>query len=127
MYEDNPFGVPQLMGNITVAASPYHGKGKDIISGGKLWLRGTINAQSTTYYQKADIILSSAMKKTIGSIEEVKPQCVIGLGIGYEWQYLDLDIIALNLTNNDYKVGSLLSDGVPRKGRQILGKVTIKF
>jgi outer membrane receptor protein involved in Fe transport len=127
VYEDNPFGVPQLMGNITVAASPYHGKGKDIISGGKLWLRGTINAQSTTYYQKADIILSSAMKKTIGSIEEVKPQCVIGLGIGYEWQYLDLDIIALNLTNNDYKVGSLLSDGVPRKGRQILGKVTIKF
>lgn len=115
------------MGNITIAASPYHGNGKGFFSGGKVWLRSTINAQTTTYYQKADIILSFAMKQTVGCIEEVKPQCVLGLGLGYEWQYLDIDIIAQNLTNNDYKVGSLLSDGVPRKGRQILGKVTIKF
>ena len=127
VHNDNPYGVPQLMGNITVAASPYHGKGKDIITGGKLWLRTTINAQTTTYYQRADIILSSAMKQTVGSIEEVDPQCVISLGVGYEWQYLDIDVIAQNITNNDFKVGSLLSDGVPRKGRQILGKVTIKF
>ena len=127
VYKDNPFGVPRLMGNITIAASPYHGNGKGFFSGGKVWLRSTINAQTTTYYQKADIILSFAMKQTVGCIEEVKPQCVLGLGLGYEWQYLDIDIIAQNLTNNDYKVGSLLSDGVPRKGRQILGKVTIKF
>ena len=127
VYKDNPFGVPQLMGNITVAGSPYHGTGKGFISGGKIWLRSTINAQTTTYYQKADVILSTAMKQTIGSIEEVKPQGVISLGVGYEWQYLDIDITAHNITDNDYKIGSLLADGVPRKGRQILGKITIKF
>ena len=42
-------------------------------------------------------------------------------------EYLDIDITAHNITNNDYKIGSLLADGVPRKGRQILGKLTVKF
>lgn len=127
VHKDNPFGVPQLMGNIIVAGSPYHGTGKGFLTGGKVWLRSTISAQSTTYYQKADVILSSAMKQTIGSIEEVKPQAVINLGLGYEWQYLDIDITIHNITDNDYKIGSLLADGVPRKGRQILGKLTVKF
>lgn len=127
VHEDNPFGVPKLMGNVTVAGSPYHGRGKGFLTGGKIWLRGTLSAQSTTYCQKADILLSSSAKKAIGTIEEVKPQCILGLGIGYEWQYLDIDITAQNITNNDFKVGSLLADGVPRKGRQILGKLTFKF
>ena len=127
VHKSNPFGVPQFMGNITVAGSPYHGKGKGFITGGKVWLRSTINAQTTTYYQKADVILSYAMKQTIGSIEEVKPQAIINLGLGYEWQYLDIDITIHNITDNDYKIGSLLADGVPRKGRQILGKLTVKF
>ena len=96
-------------------------------NGGKIWLRSTINAQTTTYYQKADVILSFGMKQTVGCIEEVKPQGIISLGIGYEWQYLDIDITAHNITDNDYKIGSLLADGVPRKGRQILGKLTVKF
>ena len=127
VYKDNPFGVPQLMGNITVAGSPYHGTGHGFFNGGKIWLRSTINAQTTTYYQKADVILSFGMKQTVGCIEEVKPQGIISLGIGYEWQYLDIDITAHNITDNDYKIGSLLADGVPRKGRQILGKFTVKF
>ena len=127
VYKDNPFGVPQLMGNITVAGSPYHGTGHGFFNGGKIWLRSTINAQTTTYYQKADVILSFGMKQTVGCIEEVKPQGIISLGIGYEWQYLDIDITAHNITDNDYKIGSLLADGVPRKGRQILGKLTVKF
>ena len=117
------------MGNITIAfspcllPSPFKGAG----GSAKLWLRTTINAQTCTYYQKADVILSSAMKQVVGCVEEVKPQCVLGLGLGYEWKHLDIDITAQNITNNDYKVGSLLSDGVPRKGRQILGKLTFKF
>ena len=129
VYKDNPFGVPQFMGNITIAfspcllPSPFKGAG----GSAKLWLRTTINAQTCTYYQKADVILSSAMKQVVGCVEEVKPQCVLGLGLGYEWKHLDMDITAQNITNNDYKVGSLLSDGVPRKGRQILGKLTFKF
>jgi iron complex outermembrane receptor protein len=127
VHEDNPFGVPQFMGNVTVAASPWHGKGKGFFTGGKVWLRGTLNAQSATYYQMTDILLSTSAKKAIGQIEKVNPQCIIGLGLGYEWKHLDIDIIAQNITNNDFKVGSLLADGVPRKGRQILGKMTIKF
>lgn len=127
VHKDNPFGVPQLMGNITVAGSPYHGTGHGFFNGGKVWLRSTINAQTTTYYQKADVILSFGMKQTIGSIEEVKPQGIISLGVGYEWQYLDIDITLHNIGDNDYKIGSLLADGVPRKGRQILGKLTVKF
>ena len=94
------------MGNITVAGSPYHGTGHGFFNGGKIWLRSTINAQTTTYYQKADVILSFGMKQTIGCIEEVKPQGIISLGIGYEWQYLDIDITAHNITDNDYKIGS---------------------
>ena len=127
VYKNNPYGVPQLMGNLIVAGSPYHGKGKGFFDGGKIWLRSTISAQSTTYYQKADIIQSSITQQTVSSIEEVKPQSIISLGIGYEWKYLDIDITAHNITNNDYKIGSLLADGVPRKGRQILGKLTVKF
>ena len=90
-------------------------------------MRSTISAQSTTYYQKADIIQSSITQQTVSSIEEVKPQSIISLGIGYEWKYLDIDITLHNIGDNDYKIGSLLADGVPRKGRQILGKLTVKF
>lgn len=127
VYNDNPLGVPQIMGNVTFAGSPFQSRGKGFLDGGKVWLRGTLNVQGTTYYQVADLIMSSTMKQFVGNIEEVKPQGVVGLGLGYEWKYLDIDVSLQNITNNDYKVGSTLSDGVPRKGRQILGKVTIKF
>ena len=131
VYRDNPFGVPQLMGNITLALSPCHLPSPTLRgkwgSEAKLWIRGTLSAQTTTYYQKADIILSSAARQVVGDIEEIRPQGIISLSLGYEWKHLDIDITAQNLTNNDYKVGSLLSDGVPRKGRQILGKFTFKF
>lgn len=126
-YAHNPLGVPQLMGNATIAYSPWQMKGEGFFSGGKLWLRGTVNAQSNTYYNRADILLSSALQGVVGDITKVSPQVVLGFGIGYEWRYLDLDFTMQNITNNDYKVGSILADGIPRRGRQILGKVTVKF
>lgn len=127
VYNHNPLGVPQLMGNLTVAGSPLRSKGQGFLDGGKLWLRATLNAQSKTYYQLVDLIFSSALHNVVGEMQEVKPQAVLSLGIGYEWKYLDLDLTLHNITNNQFKVGSLLSDGVPRKGRQVLGKVTVKF
>lgn len=149
VYDNNPLGVPQLLGNMTLAYSPYHSRSTSangrngladartdssvdssaggFFSNGKLWLRGTLNAQSTTYYQTTDIILSSALQQNINQINKVNPQLVLSLSVGYEWKHLDLDLMLQNITNNEYKVGSILFDGVPRKGRQFVAKATVKF
>lgn len=150
VYDNNPLGVPHLMGNVTLAYAPYHhnathsadgkgasadsrtassanGKGGGFFSSGTLWLRTTLNAQSTTYYQTTDIILSSALQQNVNQINKVNPQFVLGVSVGYEWKHLDLDLMLQNITDNQFKVGSILFDGVPRKGRQFLAKATVKF
>jgi outer membrane receptor protein involved in Fe transport len=57
----------------------------------------------------------------------VAPQFVMGLGVDYEWKYLDLNLSLKNVFNNKYSIGSMLADGNPRPGRSFVAKLTVKF
>lgn len=57
----------------------------------------------------------------------IKPQITLCLGVGYETKWLNIDLSLKNITDNQYKIGSVLTDGIPRAGRQLLGKMTFKF
>ena len=128
------FSTPHCFGNIVFAGAPYEGKGKGFFKGGKLWLRATVSAQSKTWYQTIDWL-----SKSIEDIEEeadysyiiedrtVNPQITLGCGLGYETKWLNIDLSLKNITNNQYCIGSVFSDGIPRAGRQFLCKLTFKF
>lgn len=154
IYNGNRLGVPELMGNVAVAWTPYIGQGSGFFSGGKLWLNANISAQSKTYYQMVDFLLPRAksilfnllyematseskaeqivtnaesITSEYNSYFEVKPQVVLGIGATYEWKWFDINITLKNITNNEYLVGSNMSAAVPHAGRQLLGKITVKF
>ncbi len=128
------YSTPHCFGNIVFAGAPYEGKGKGFFQGGKLWLRATVSAQSKTWYQTIDWL-----SKSIEDIEEeadysyiiedmtVNPQITLGCGLGYETKWLNIDLSLKNITNNQYCIGSVFSDGIPRAGRQFLCKLTFKF
>ncbi len=128
--------TPHCFGNIVVAGAPYCGKGTGFFGGGKLWLRATASAQSQTWYTQKDW-LSLAFNidqygKPIDEAEHmgwhaVKPQFTLGVGAGYETKWLNIDLSLKNITNNQHKIGSVLTDGIPRAGRQFLAKMTFKF
>ena len=127
LHEGNTLGTPELITNITAAYSPYKGTGTGFLSGGTLWLRGTLSAQTKTYYKDIDMMATYCMLEDVSQLYEVKPQCTIGLGLSYEWKHLDLDVSVRNITNNQYCIGSMLTAGVPRPGREIMAKATVKF
>ncbi len=133
------FSTPHCFGNIVLAGAPYVGEGKGFFRGGKLWLRATISAQSKTWYQTTDW-LSKALVDVEAKYngeqpdytdiirgQTVKPQITLGCGLGYETKWLNIDLSIKNITNNQYCIGSVFSDGIPRAGRQFLGKLTFKF
>lgn len=120
------YSTPELMANTVAAYSPYIGKGKGLL-GGKLWLRCNLHFQTATYCRTVDYMSTFAFAKSIEEIHKVSPQCNVGLGIGYEWKYLDIDLSLKSLTDNQYPVGSMLVDTIPHVGRQFLAKVTVKL
>lgn len=124
----NRLGVPQLMGNIAAAWAPYVGKKTGFFGSGKVWINGSVSAQTATYYQKVDLVTTGLKGKDYGTeYVKVNPQVVFNLGVTYDWKYLDISVNLKNITNNEYKVGSNLNEGVPHAGRQIIGKFIVKF
>lgn len=128
--------TPHCFGNIILAGAPYCGKGTGFFKGGKLWLRATASGQSKTWYSKKDWVgLAFNLNMDGTPIDEaegmgwnsIKPQITLCLGVGYETKWLNIDLSLKNITDNQYKIGSVLTDGIPRAGRQLLGKMTFKF
>lgn len=128
--------TPHCFGNIVVAGAPYCGKGTGFFGGGKLWLRATASGQSQTWYTQKDwLSLAFNINQYGKPIDEdehmgwhaVKPQFTFGVGAGYETKWLNIDLSLKNITNNQHKIGSVLTDGIPRAGRQFLAKMTFKF
>ena len=54
------------------------------------WLNEFVDLSNIEDSQLAHELTMSGLE--VESIEEVKPQAIINLGLGYEWQYLDIDI-----------------------------------
>ena len=132
VYNNTTAATPHCFGNIVVAGAPYCGKGKGFFHGGKLWLRSTVSGQSQTWYSNTDWPLLAFFPEasetyTLHEWHNVHPQFTFGLGVSYETKWLDFDLSLKNLTNNQYNLGSVLTDGIPRAGRQFLGKITFKF
>lgn len=127
LHESNTLGTPELITNVTAAYSPYKGSGKGFFNGGTLWLRGTLSAQTKTYYKEIDMMATYCLLTDVSQLNEVKPQCTLGVGLSYEWKHLDLDLSVKNITNRQYCIGSMLTAGVPRAGRQIMVKATVKL
>lgn len=127
VFGGNTLGTPELISNITAAYCPYTGEGKGFFKGGTLWLRGTVSAQTKTYYKDIDMQSTFHGYMEYSLLHEVRPQCTIGLGLSYEWKHLDLDVSVKNITDNQYCIGSMLTCGVPRPGRQFVAKATVKF
>ena len=127
IYNGNTLGTPELITNITSAYCPYSGTGSGFFKGGKLWLRGTVSAQTKTYYKDIDMLFTYFNGEEVSKVHEVSPRCTIGLGACYEWKHLTLDVMMKNITDNQYCVGSMLTAGVPRQGRQVIAKATVKF
>lgn len=127
VHEGNTYGTPEFVAKGLVAYAPYEGKGNGLLNGGKLWLRGSADFQTKTYYQTLDLFSSFANEEFINVFTEVKPQVKCNIGVGYEWKHLDIDLSVKNVFNTQYKIGSMLIDGIPHPGRQFLGRVTVKF
>lgn len=127
VYKDNQYGVPAIMANANVAYEITHGGGSGLFGAGKLWTRANIHFQGDTYYRTVDVLNSFKMQEDIAETTKVEPLIVASIGLGYEWKYLDIDISLKNITNNQYKIGSMLTNGVPHAGRQLLAKITFKI
>lgn len=127
VYKSNRYGIPKFMTHVVAAYSPYSGTGTGSFWGGRLWVNLNANLQTKTYYQVVDVLTTFANKSYHGKAEKVDPKAIIGLGATYEWKKLDFNLTLKNITNDEFMVGSLMSDGIPNSGRQILGKVTVKF
>ena len=127
VYKSQTYSTPAFHANLTVAGAPYRGKGSGFFDGGTLWLRGTTQFQTATYYPTIDLLRTMVMGDYATVMNRVAPQCVVGIGAIYEWKYLDINLSLKNLFNNNYHIGSMLSDGVPYAGRSFLAKVTVKF
>lgn len=127
VYNSQTFSTPEFHANATIAFSPYNGKGRGFFTGGKLWLRGTAQFQTKTYYQSVDLFSSFLYGQFTSNLLEEKPQCIAGLGLSYNWRFLNIDLSLKNIFNNEYKIGSMLVDGVPHPGRSFLTKLTFKF
>ncbi len=136
VHNHTTVSTPHCFGNVIVAGAPYVGKGNGFFKGGKLWLRATVSGQSRTWYSTKDWISMAFNIDTDGkplkgfdNIEwnSVKPHFTLGIGAGYETKWLNIDLSLKNITDNQYNVGSVLTDGIPRAGRQLLGKLTFKF
>lgn len=127
IYNGNTMGTPGFITNVMGAYCVYAGHGNGMLKGGKLWLRGNVSFQSDTYYRNIDMMASAIFTQNYSEIISVKPQCTLGIGATYAWKHLDIDLSLKNITNNEYKVGSALTYGIPRPGRQFLAKVTLKL
>ncbi len=127
VYKSQTFSTPAFHANLTSAFSPYSGNGKGFFKGGTLWLRGTAQFQTTTYFPAIDLLRTMVMGDYAAQLNRVAPQCIVGLGFNYEWKYLDINISLKNIFNNKHRIGSMLSDGIPYQGRSFLGKFTVKF
>ena len=127
VHNSQTFSTPAFHANLTVAEAPYRGRGNGFFNGGTLWLRGTAQFQTATYYPTIDLLRTMVMGDYATVINRVAPQCVVGIGANYEWKYLDINLSLKNLFNNKYRIGSMLSDGVPHAGRSFIAKVTVKF
>lgn len=127
VYNSQTFSTPEFHTNATIAFSPYNGKGRGFFTGGKLWLRGTAQFQTKTFYQSVDLFSSFLYGEFTSNLFEEKPQCVCGMGLSYNWRFISLDLSLKNIFNNEYKIGSMLVDGVPHSGRSFLAKLTVKF
>ena len=127
VYKSQTYSTPAMHANLTVAGAPYHGKGSGFFTGGTLWVRGTTQFQTATHYPTIDLLRTMVMGEYATVMNRIAPQCVVGIGANYEWKYLDINLSLKNLFNNNYSIGSMLSDGVPHAGRSFLAKVTVKF
>lgn len=122
-YDSQTFSTPEFHTNMTVAGCVWHNPNRKH----QLWARSTVQFRTATFYQSLDLIRTFIQSKFISEIYRVKPQCDIGLGLSYTSKVFDVDLSLKNLLNNQYKIGSMLIDGIPHAGRQFIGKVTFKF
>ena len=122
-YDSQTFSTPEFHTNMTVAGCVWHNPNRKH----QLWARSTVQFRTATFYQSLDLIRTFILSKFISEIYRVKPQCDIGLGLSYTSKVFDVDLSLKNLLNNQYKIGSMLIDGIPHAGRQFIGKVTFKF
>ena len=127
VYRHETYGTPAFCANLTGAWAFYDGTGSGCLRGSKLWLRAMAQVQSETHYVSSDFITSFNHGSLATEVHRVAPQIVPSVSLGYEWKYLDMDLSLKNITNRQYLIGSTLSDGVPRNGRQLLFKLTVKF
>ena len=122
-YNSQTFSTPEFHTNMTVAGCVWHSPSRKH----QLWARSTVQFSTATYYQSLDLIRTFIQSKFVSEFYRVKPQCNIGLGLSYTSNVFEVDLSLRNLLNNKYKIGSMLTDGVPHAGRQFIGKVTFKF
>lgn len=127
VYDHQTYSTPAFHANATAAFKAYDGKGTGFLRGGKLWVRGTAQFQTTTFYHSLDLMYTMMAKELIREMYSVAPQCIASIGLSYNWRYLDIDLSLKNIFNSEYKIGSMLVDGIPHAGRQFLTKVTVKF
>ena len=127
VHKSQTFSTPAFHTNLIVAGAPYRGRGNGFLKGGTLWVRGTGQFQTATYYRTVDLLRTVIMGDYASVFNRVAPQFVMGLGVDYEWKYLDLNLSLKNVFNNKYSIGSMLADGNPRPGRSFVAKLTVKF
>ena len=122
-YKSQTFSTPEFHTNLTVAGCFWHSPSRNH----QLWARSTMQFSTATHYQSLDLIRTFIQSHFVSEFYRVKPQCNIGLGLSYTSNIFEVDLSLRNLLNNQYKIGSMLIDGVPHAGRQFIGKVTFKF
>lgn len=127
VHNSQTFSTPAFHTNLVVAGAPYRGKGNGFFKGGTLWVRGTGQFQTATYYRTVDLLRTVIMGDYASVFNRVAPQFVMGIGADYEWKYLDLNLSLKNVFNNKYSIGSMLAEGIPHPGRSFVAKLTVKF
>lgn len=127
VHHSQTFSTPAFHSNLIVAGAPYRGRGTGFFKGGTLWVRGTGQFQTATYYRTVDLLRTVIMGDYAAAFNRVAPQFVMGIGADYEWKYLDLSLSLKNVFNNKYSAGSMLADGIPNPGRAFVAKLTVKF
>lgn len=122
-YKSQTYSTPEFHANLTASGCFWHNKDR----AHQLWARGTVQFQTATHYQSLDLINTYLYSHFVSEFFRVKPQCNVALGMSYVNSFLDVSLTLKNIFNNRYNVGSMLIDGIPYAGRQLMAKITYKF
>ena len=122
-YKSQTYSTPEFHANLTASGCFWRNRKHNH----QLWARGTVQFQTATNYQSVDLLKTYSESEFVSEFYRVNPQCNIAVGLSYVNSFIDIGLTLKNILNNRYNIGSMLIDGIPRAGRQLIANVTFKF